>query len=38
MDPSYVLEMVRFHINVVNHNADECEHEDFLYCSWDDDT
>jgi hypothetical protein len=35
MDPDYVLEMIRFHITVFNHNADECEHEDCAYCSWD---
>lgn len=35
MDPDYVLEMIRFHIGVFNHNSDECEHEDCDYCSWD---
>ena len=35
MDPDYVLEMFRFHIDVFNHNSDECEHEECDYCSWD---
>jgi hypothetical protein len=35
MDPDYVLEMIRFHIEVFDHNSDECEHEDCDYCSWD---
>jgi hypothetical protein len=35
IDPDYVLEMFRFHIEVFHHASDECEREDCDYCSWD---
>lgn len=34
IDPDNVLEMLRLHIEVFNHNSDECEHDECDYCSW----